>query len=125
MGRFLKKSSPLKPLGQLNRHLAGSTYERFCIKFPQNKMAGERHKLCPPTMFFVQRGRNEEIVEMLPCKLLLYLAKWFQKVFRNRSTSNKNCLWRPCLLADRDEMSNKVFYEYCSFRSDALTNKPP
>ena len=57
-------------------------------------------------MFFVQRGRNEEIVEMLPCKLLLYLAKWFQKIFRNRSTSNKNCLWRPCLLADRDEMSN-------------------
>ena len=43
---------------------------------------------------------------MLPCKLLLYLAKWFQKIFRNRQTRNKNCLWRPCLLADRDEMSN-------------------
>ena len=66
----------------------------------------QKQELPITTMFFIQRGRNEEIVEMLPCKLVLYLAKWFQKIFRNRSTSNKNCLWRPCLLADRDEMSN-------------------
>jgi hypothetical protein len=26
--------------------------------------------------------------------------------FRNQPFSNKNCLWRPCLLTDRDEMSN-------------------
>ena len=26
--------------------------------------------------------------------------------FRNEPIRNKNCLWRPCLLADRDEMSN-------------------
>ena len=24
----------------------------------------------------------------------------------NRPSSNKNCLWRPCLLTDRDKMSN-------------------
>ena len=29
-----------------------------------------------------------------------------QKIFRNRPIINKNCLWRPCLLMDRDKMSN-------------------
>ena len=29
-----------------------------------------------------------------------------EKIFLNRSIRNKNCLWRPCLLTDRDEMSN-------------------
>ena len=26
--------------------------------------------------------------------------------FRNQSIRNKSCLWRPCLLTDRDEISN-------------------
>jgi hypothetical protein len=26
--------------------------------------------------------------------------------FRNEQIRNKNCLWWPCLLTDRDEMSN-------------------
>ena len=36
------------------------------------------------------------------------LAKWFQRrrFFRNQPIRNKNCLWWPCLLTDRDEMSN-------------------
>jgi hypothetical protein len=29
-----------------------------------------------------------------------------EKFFRNESIRNKNFLWRPCLLTDRDEMSN-------------------
>ena len=29
-----------------------------------------------------------------------------EKIFRNRPIRNKNCLWRPCLLMDRDEISN-------------------
>ena len=38
----------------------------------------------------------------------VYLAKRFQRrnVFRNQPIRNKNCLWRPCLLTDRDELSN-------------------
>jgi Zn-finger protein len=37
----------------------------------------------------------------------VHLAKWFQRrrFFRNRSIRNKNCLWWPCLLTDRDKMS--------------------
>jgi hypothetical protein len=29
-----------------------------------------------------------------------------EKILKNRSIRNNNCLWRPCLLMDRDEMSN-------------------
>ena len=36
------------------------------------------------------------------------MAKQFQRrrFFRNRPIKNKNCMWWPCLLTDRDEMSN-------------------
>jgi hypothetical protein len=29
-----------------------------------------------------------------------------EKIFRNRPIRNKNCLWRPCLLLNRNEMNN-------------------
>ena len=37
-----------------------------------------------------------------------HLAEWLQRrrFFRNQPIRNKNCLWRPCLLTDRDNMSN-------------------
>jgi len=38
----------------------------------------------------------------------VHLAKRFQRrrFFLNRPIRNKNCLWWPCLLMDRDKMSN-------------------
>ena len=38
----------------------------------------------------------------------VHLAKQCQRrnFFRNQPIRNKNCLWRPCLSMDRDEMSN-------------------
>jgi hypothetical protein len=38
----------------------------------------------------------------------IYLAKRFQrrKLFKNRPIRNKNCLWRQCVLMDRDKMNN-------------------
>ena len=38
----------------------------------------------------------------------VHMAKQFQRrrFFRNRPIRNKNCIWWPCLLNDRDEMSN-------------------
>ena len=38
----------------------------------------------------------------------VHLAKRFlqRRLFRNRPIRNKYCLWRPCLLTDRDEISN-------------------
>jgi hypothetical protein len=45
--KIYKNSSPLKPSSQMNRNLVRSTYERFCIKFPQNRLKGERHRFSP------------------------------------------------------------------------------
>jgi predicted aminopeptidase len=40
-------------------------------------------------------------------QVLIHLARQFQiKFFRNQPIRNKNGLWRPCLLTDRDKMSN-------------------
>jgi hypothetical protein len=38
----------------------------------------------------------------------VHLAKRFQRrrFKKNRPIRNKNCLWRPCLLMDRDKMGN-------------------
>ena len=38
----------------------------------------------------------------------VHLDRQFQRrrLFRYRPIRNKNCLWCPCLLTDRDEMSN-------------------
>jgi hypothetical protein len=42
-----------------------------------------------------------------PYQFSIHLAKRFQRriVFRNQPIRNKNGLWWPCLLTDRDEMS--------------------
>jgi hypothetical protein len=41
-------------------------------------------------------------------QISVHLGKLFQrrKYFRNQPLRNKNGLWWPCLLTDRDEMSN-------------------
>jgi hypothetical protein len=36
----------------------------------------------------------------------VHLAEGFQRIFRNWPIRNKNCLWQPCLLRNRDKMSN-------------------
>jgi hypothetical protein len=42
-----------------------------------------------------------------PYQVSIHLAKRFQRrFFRNQPIRNKNGLWWPCLLTDRDEMSN-------------------
>jgi hypothetical protein len=45
---------------------------------------------------------------MLPTKFRFIWQSGFRvdDFFRNQPISNKNCLWQPCLLTDREEMSN-------------------
>ena len=44
---------------------------------------------------------------MLPTKFrFIWPSVSEEKIFFNWSIRNKNCLWRPCLLMDRDEMIN-------------------
>ena len=41
-------------------------------------------------------------------QVLVHMAKRFQRrrFFRNQPIRNKNCMWWPCFLTDRDEMSS-------------------
>ena len=49
-----KEFSLLKLLSHMNRNLVGSIhmYGRFCIKFPQSRMKGERHRHSPLSLQF-------------------------------------------------------------------------
>ena len=53
---------------------------------------------------------KEDLPRMLPTKfwVLIHLAKQFQRrrFFINQPIRNKNGLWWPCLLTDRDKMTN-------------------
>ena len=57
-------------------------------------------------------GRNEQSLQrtfhvcFLPSFGSFGQAVSEEKIFKNRPIRNKNCLWRPCLLRDWDEMSN-------------------
>jgi hypothetical protein len=90
-----KKSSPLKPLSQMNQYLVGSIYGQ---SFKRNF-----HRC-----------------------ILLSVDSFAQTVseennFKNQPIRNKNHLWWPCLLTDRDGMSN--LYRGTILVSDWLISK--
>jgi hypothetical protein len=43
----ISKNLLLNCFAKMNRNLVGSTYGRFCIKFPQSRMKDERYRLSP------------------------------------------------------------------------------
>ena len=63
-------------------------------------------------IFAHRSGRNEQSLQrtfhrcFLPSFGSFGQAVSEAKIFKNRPIRNKNCLWWPCLLMDRDEMSN-------------------
>ena len=54
---------------------------------------------------------NCKVLSRSLCLIWQYIKQYslfyILEVFRNRPIRNKNCLWRPRLLTDRDEMSNR------------------
>jgi hypothetical protein len=70
-------SSALKPFGKMSRNMVGSIYGRFSVAIAH---------------FVSSFGSFGKAVS--------------EKIFRNRPIKNKNYLWRPCLLTNRDKMSN-------------------
>jgi hypothetical protein len=96
-----KKSSPLKPLGQMNRNLVGS------IAWPTQAILVSDWLISKKIFASETAGPNES-----PCyasyQVSVHLAKRFQRRwnFRNQPIRNKNCMWGPCLLMNWDEMSN-------------------
>jgi hypothetical protein len=64
-------------------------------------------------MFVNGSGQNEQSLYKEPSidasnQISVHLAKRFQRrrFFRSQPIRNKNCLWWPCLLTDRDGMNN-------------------
>ena len=76
------------------------------------KSTNQKQELPVVAMFVNGSGRNEQTVQrtfhrcFLPSFGSFGQAVSEEKILRNRPIRNKNCLWRPCLLTDRDEMSN-------------------
>ena len=63
------------------------------------------------SMFVNGAGRNEQSLYRTCHRCFLPSFGSFgqavsEKICKNQPIRNKNCLWRPCLLIDRDKMSN-------------------
>ena len=74
------------------------------------KIEAQRSELMSFTFHSALRELNTEPSMHVDAsyQVSVHMAKQFQKrsFFRNRPIRNKNCMWWPCLLNDRDEMSN-------------------
>ena len=75
------------------------------------KSANQKQESPVVAMFVIGSGRNEQSLQrtfqrcFLPSFGSFGLAVSEEKIFKNRPIRNKNCLWRPWLLMDRDKMS--------------------
>jgi hypothetical protein len=76
------------------------------------KSANQKQESLVVAMFVNRSGWNEQSLQrtfhrcFLPSFSSFGQAVSEEKIFKNRPIRNKNCLWRPCLLMNRDEMSN-------------------
>ena len=76
------------------------------------KSANQKQESPVAVMFVNRSGRNEQSLKRTfhRCFLLSFgsfgQAVSEEKIIKNRPIRNKNCLWRPCLLMDPDEMNN-------------------
>jgi hypothetical protein len=91
---------------QISVHLATQFQRRRFFRNNQNFFL-------PMVAMFVNRSRrNEQSLKTAFHRCFLSSFASFgqvvseKKIFRNRPIRNKNCLWRPCLLAKRDDMSS-------------------
>ena len=76
------------------------------------KSANQKQESPVAVLFVNGSGRNEQSLQGTFHRYFLPSFGSFgqvvseEKIFKNWPIRNKNCLWRPCLLMDRDEMSN-------------------
>ena len=76
------------------------------------KSTNQKQELPVVAMFVNRSGQNEQSLQRTRHRCFLPSFSSFgqavseEKIFRNRPFRNKNCLWWPCLLMNREEMSN-------------------
>ena len=76
------------------------------------KSTNQKQELPVATMFVYRSGRNEHSLQrtshrcFLPSFGSIDQAVFEEKILFNSPIRKKNCLWWPCLLTDRDKMSN-------------------
>jgi Zn-finger protein len=92
---------------QVSFHLA----KRFQRRFKKNHPIRNKNCLWWPCLL-MDRDKMSNLYRGpaidASYQVSVHLAKWFQKrrLLRNKPIRNKNCLWWPCLLKDRDNMSS-------------------
>ena len=93
---------------------------KFCFVWPSSlredffyKSTNQTQELFLAVMFVNGSGRNEQSASMTLHRCFLPRFSSFDHavseekfIFRNRPIRSKNCLWRPCLSTDQDEMNN-------------------
>jgi hypothetical protein len=96
---------------QVSYHLAKCFQRKSCFR---NRPIRNKNCLWRPCLLTDQNGMSNshsyrELSIDASYQVSVHLAKRFQRrrFFRNQPIRNKNCLWWPCLLMDRDEMSNR------------------
>ena len=93
---------------QVSIHLV----QRFQRRRFFQKSTNQKQELPVAALFANGLGRNEHSLQrtchrcFLPSFSSFGQAVSEEKIFKNRPIRNKNCLWWPCLLIDRDKMSN-------------------
>ena len=76
------------------------------------KSSNQKQESPVAVMFVNGSGRNGQSLQRIFHRCFLPSFSSFgqavseEKIFKYRPIRNKNCLWWPCLLMDRDEMSN-------------------
>ena len=89
----------------MNRNLMGSTYGRFCIKFPQSRMKGERHRLSPLSLQFLYTVTSFLSLFPYSCNVYtsvflvsvcLWLLIFFRKEHQDKKWSQKRRLPNGC-----------------------------
>ena len=76
------------------------------------KSTNQKQELPVVAMFVNRSGQNEQCLQrtfhrcFLPNFGSFDQAVSEEKIKKNRPIKNKNCLWWPCLLMDRDKMCN-------------------
>ena len=74
------------------------------------KLTNQKQELPVVAMFVNGSGQNEQSLQRTCHRCFLPSFSSFgqavsEKIKKNRPIRNKNCLWRPCLLMDRNKMS--------------------